>query len=282
MASGVDPVKGGRVAFIGCGKMGTALLAGWMASPALAAQALMNRGVDVVVPTEAHAKELASRFPVEVFPCANGISEDVAIIILAVKPQKMDEVLSALASTKAATSSPLVISIAAGISTARIEDALPSAHVVRVMPNMPLAQGCGVTVVAGGDSAEQAQVVFVNDLLACLGDSFIVDEEQIDAVCALSGGGPAYFAWVAECLARAGEHAGLDPALARALSRQTLAGTGVCLAKTDDTLEELRQSVCSPGGTTLAALAAMEVAGMESAVDAGVLAAVERAKELSS
>ncbi len=282
MASQEGSAHGGRVALIGCGKMGTAMLDGWSASQDPAARSLMERGVDVVVPTRSHGEALANRFSVEVHSSADQIPEDVAIIILAVKPQKMDEVLPLLVQTRAASASPLVISIAAGIPTTRIEEALPCARVVRVMPNMPLSVGCGATVVAAGASASDEDAVFVNGLFACLGDSFIVEEDQMDAVCALSGGGPAYFAWLAECLAAAGEREGLDPELARALSRQTLAGTGAVLMKSGLSLEELRRSVCSPGGTTLAALDAMDKAGMESVAAAGVGAAIIRAKELSS
>ena len=277
------PWDEGRAAFIGCGKMGEAMLAGWLSSDDASAAKLASRGFDVIVPDAARRESLESRYGVRTFASASDAPADASIIILAVKPQVMDDVVGELASSPAfADATPLVVSIAAGIPCARLEGALPvGTSVIRVMPNMPLQVQAGASVVAGGAYADQAEVSFVNDLFAALGTSQVVDEQQIDAVCALSGGGPAYFAYLAECLAAKAEEAGLSAELARSLARQTLAGTGVFLAKGTSTLSELRGSVCSPGGTTLAALAAMDSGGFAAAAGAGVDAAIERAKELS-
>lgn len=279
-----DPLTEGRVAFIGCGKMGEAMLAGWQASEDACACDLMQRGVDVVVPDEGRAAVLETLYGVRTFTSADEAPEGVSVVILTVKPQMMDEVLPKLAASAAfAQGSPLVISIAAGVPCARFEDALPEGtHVVRVMPNMPLQVQAGASVVAKGAHATDADAAFVNQLFCALGVSVVVDESQMDAVCALSGGGPAYFAYLAECMAAAGVQAGLDPVLAESLARQTLAGTGAFLAEGQSTLAELRQSVCSPGGTTLAALDAMQQHGLSAAVTAGVQAAITRAKELST
>lgn len=278
-----DPLKEGRIAFVGCGKMGEAMLAGWISSQDACARELCQRGFDAVVPHEARAAVLETLYGVRTFASASQLPDDVTIVILAVKPQMMDEVLGQLAlSAACAQGSPLVVSIAAGISCARIEESLPhEAHVVRVMPNMPLQVQAGASVVAKGAHATDAEAAFVNQLFCALGTSQVVDEAQIDAACALSGGGPAYFAFLAECMAAAGERAGLDSALAEALARQTLAGTGVYLAEGQMTLMELRQSVCSPGGTTLAALGALEQ-DIARAADEGIKAAIARAKELSA
>lgn len=276
-----DLLHEGRVAFIGCGKMGEAMLAGWMTSDDVCARALRERGFDVVVPSEERRAVLETLYGVRTFPSADQLPSDVSIIILAVKPQVMDGVLAQVTDAPAVKEgAPLIVSIAAGIPCARFEEALPQgAHVVRVMPNMPLQVQEGATVVARGAHATDADAEFVNALFCALGISQVVTEDQIDAICALSGGGPAYFAYLAECLAKAA--AGLSPELAEALARQTLVGTGEYLAQGSATLAELRQSVCSPGGTTLAALSAMEEA-VETAVREGIQAAIVRAKELSS
>lgn len=280
----LDPLREGRVAFIGCGKMGEAMLAGWMSSDDVHASHLRIRGFDVVVPDPARLRVLEELYGVRVHESAIHVPADVSLVILAVKPQMMDGVLEELASSPVFEhGSPLVISIAAGIPTARIEGALTAgAHVVRVMPNMPLQVQAGASVVAKGAHATTEEAAFVNDLFCALGISEVVDEGSIDAACALSGGGPAYFAHLAECLAAEAIDAGLSPDLAYALARQTLAGTGACLADSLITLAELRESVCSPGGTTLAALSAMEEGGFEGAARAGVRAAIARAKELST
>lgn len=278
-----DPLREGRVCFVGCGKMGEAMLAGWMASEDASAAALRKRGFCVVVPHEARARELAERYGVDAFASAEQTPSDVSFIILAVKPQMMGEVLPLLAASPAFEQGlPLVLSIAAGTPCARIESSLPAGTpVVRAMPNMPLLVQEGATVVARGAWATDADAAFVDALFCALGTSQVVEEGQMDAVCALSGGGPAYFAHLAECLARAGVEAGLAPVLSDALARQTLAGTGAYLAQEDVSLADLRASVCSPGGTTLAALAAMEDAMSETAMR-GVPAAISRAKELTS
>lgn len=278
-----DPLTQGRACFVGCGKMGEAMLAGWMASEDASASALRERGFCVVAPREERAALLASRYGVSTFASAAEVPSDVSFVILAVKPQMMDEVLPLLAASPAfVDEQPLVLSIAAGTPCARIEAALPEgARVVRAMPNMPLLVQEGATVVARGTCASSADAAFVNGLFCALGASEVVEEGQIDAVGALSGGGPAYFAYLAECLAQAGAEAGLSSAMAEALARQTLAGTGAYLAQGSASLADLRVSVCSPGGTTLAALAAMDGAILEAAAS-GVRAAISRAKELTS
>lgn len=274
----------GRICFIGCGKMGEAMLAGWMASEDDRIRAFASRGFDVVVPRAERAAELAERYGVRTFSDASEAPSDASIVIVAVKPQMIGEVLPLMKRSAAfAATPPLLISIAAGVPSSRFEGALgKEVHVICVMPNMPLQVRAGATVVAKGASATDAEAAFVNDLFAALGASFIVDEAQIDAACALSGGGPAYLAYLAECMADAGVRAGLEPPLAEALARQTLAGTGACVAQTPVSLADLRASVCSPGGTTLAALAAMQEGGFQEAVFEGIASAVQRAKELST
>lgn len=271
-----------RIALIGCGKMGEAILSGWLDSSVAPADAIDASSFVVVSPRQEHRDELASRYGVEV---AADVAEAlggaaVDMIVLAVKPQVMDDVLGDV-SEACGERAPLAVTIAAGIPTTKYEDALGhDAHVVRVMPNMPLQVGKGATVVAGGRHATDAEVELVNALFSALGESYIVPESQIDAVGAISGSGPAYVAYMVEALRDAGVSAGLDATLAEALALETVGGTYAAMKEQGCTPEEMRISVCSPKGTTLAALAAMDDAGFKPMFKAGVDAAIRRSEEL--
>lgn len=214
-------------------------------------------------------------------------------IVMAVKPQVMDEVLSDVKDAWFGACSgntisdddvqtPLVITVAAGIPTAHFEEVLGrDTRVVRVMPNMPLQVGQGATAVSAGKNATESDVAFVRDLFTCIGKAYVVDESQIDVVCALSGGGPAYVAYLIEALRDAGVAEGLDGQLAEQLAIQTISGTCALMDSKHMTPEEVRRAVCSPGGTTLAALFAMEESGFGSSVASGISAAIKRAQELA-
>jgi pyrroline-5-carboxylate reductase len=308
--------EGFKVAIVGVGAMGGACLRGWLSGDVGVAKELDASNFVAVVRNAERRAALESELDVQ---CVADVAElpQCDLVVIAVKPQVLPSVLPGLAQTQlgpnalngeGAYAGPLFVSLAAGVPCASISDGLakaveaeaaasPSAStsagnnnehlqavevtVVRVMPNMSLSVGDGASVVAGGQYATAVQVDLVCELFAALGYAAIVDESQIDAVCAISGGGPAYFALVAEVLAKAGVEAGLSADLAEALARQTLAGTGICLAQSDIALDELRRSVCSPGGTTLAAIAAMQEAGLVEALEQGVFGAIDRAKELA-
>ena len=212
--------------------------------------------------------------------------EGADVVVLAVKPQVMMGVLegiSALPAYGGGACGPLFVSLAAGLTTQRLESALPeNARLVRVMPNMPLQVSAGATAVTGGACATAEDIELVCQLFSCLGCACVVDESLMDAVCAVSGSGPAYVAAMVEALRDAGVKQGLDCGLAETLALQTVYGTAKVLVDTGQTAEYLRESVCSPGGTTLAALDAMNEAGFSGVFDAGVAAAVRRSKELSA
>ena len=177
---------------------------------------------------------------------------------------------------------PLFISIAAGIPTTRLEAALPKdAHVVRVMPNMPLSIGAGASGVCKGAQATNDEYDYVVGLFGCLGRAVPVDESDMDIVCALSGSGPAYVAAMIEALRDAAAAQGLDEQLAETLALQTVLGTARLIDETPLSPAVTREAVCSPGGTTLAALDAMYEAGFNDVFQAGVDAAVRRSKELA-
>ena len=268
----------------GCGKMGEAILSGWLASDEGPAASLGPGSFTLVERTAERRDSLAQDYGVQVVGELDPTTT-ADVVVLAVKPQSFPEVLPIIRDAILAngTTPPLIVSIAAGIPTATIEQELGSdVHVVRVMPNLPLQVGAGATVVSAGAQATDADVALVRDLFAALGEAHVVDEDQIDAVCAISGGGPAYFASMIEMMRDAGVKAGLDANLAESLAQMTLYGTGLVLQETDQDAATLRQAVCSPGGTTLAALSAMEAHGIRDAVEAGIDGAIARAEELST
>ncbi|MDO4290126.1 MAG: pyrroline-5-carboxylate reductase [Eggerthellaceae bacterium] len=274
-----------RIAVIGGGKMGEAILGGWIASEKEPAAALGGANITVADPGVERRAYLSERYGVA---CVADASEIKAadVVLLAVKPQVLMGVLEGIAARPAfagGEDGPLFVSIAAGMPTEKIEGALPvGARLVRVMPNTPLLVGAGASVVAGGARATRDDVELVRGLFACMGFAEVVDEGDIDAVCALSGGGPAYVAYMIEALRDAGAAQGLDAQLAETLALETVYGTCKLMRETGQAPADTRIAVCSPGGTTLAALSAMDEAGFAHVFDAGVSAAVRRSKELAS
>lgn len=273
-------------ALIGCGKMGEAILKGWLASDDDCAADITPASVIAVEPGEERRAFIADEYGVT---CVEDVSrvgrEHVDVAILAVKPQVMMGVLEDLKANPAFggnADAPLFISIAAGIPTERLEAALPDgAHVVRVMPNMPLSISAGASGVCKGANATDEQVEYVAKLFGCLGKAVVVDEADMDIVCALSGSGPAYVAAMIEALRDAACARGLDVQLAETLALQTVLGTARLIDETELTPASARIAVCSPGGTTLAALDAMDKAGFANVFQEGVDAAIRRSKELA-
>lgn len=271
-----------KVCIIGCGKMGEAMLAGWLAASPDAPAALSAPDVRIVGHTAERRRVLEERYGVRTQQDMHGIA-DADLIVLGVKPQVLGSVLDELAGVLAeAARMPLILSIAAGVPTTAIESALgDGARVVRAMPNTPLQVGQGATAIASGSAASDQDAQLVKSLFDRLGIAVLVCEDQIDAVGALSGAAPAYFAALVEALVAAGEEAGLPAQTACELLVQSGLGTFCLMQRTGQTPEQVRTAVCSPGGTTLAALAAMEQAGFAPSLNAGVKAAIARAKELA-
>ncbi len=262
---------------VGGGKMGSALLAGWT-----------ERGIDagditVIEPDEKTARAVATRFGVSVA----GVPEkagDAApdAVVLAVKPQSMDDAVPAYAGF--AGGKTVFLSIAAGKTIAYFEGLLgPGAAIVRAMPNTPAAVGRGITAAAANANVDDAQVQLCDTLLQAVGEvAWIDDESLMDAVTAVSGSGPAYVFLLAECLAEAGVEAGLPSELAGQLARATVAGAGELLHQSGETAAVLRANVTSPGGTTAAALdILMANDGLEPLLAKAVAAAAKRSKELA-
>ncbi len=268
---------GDTVLLAGGGKMGSALLAGWM-----------ERGIDaadvtVIEPDEETAKGVAERFGVTVVAEPAG-AEGAApgAVVLAVKPQSMDAAVSAYAGF--AGGDTVFISIAAGKTIAYFEDKLgPGAAIVRAMPNIPAAVGRGITVASANANVGDAQLRLCDTLLRAVGEvAWIDDEGLMDAVTAVSGSGPAYVFLLAECMAEAGIEAGLPAELAAQLAHATVAGAGELLHQSGEGAAGLRADVSSPGGTTAAALdILMADDGLRPLIAKAVSAAAKRSRELA-
>lgn len=271
--------EGATIALVGGGKMGEAIMAGWIASWQDAAACLSGSNFVVVDPTPERREFLASSYGVTCVEDASCL-DAADVVVLAVKPQVLEGVLGTVSQAKG-LSDALFISIAAGWTTSRIESLLPSgAHLVRIMPNTPLMVGAGASCLCGGSCASDSEVEEVRSLFACLGSAWVVNESDMDAVCAVSGSGPAYVAALIEAMAAGAQSVGLPREFGEALATQTVFGTAKLMLDRGQTAEKTRVDVCSPGGTTLAGLDAMYRAGFNPAVEAAVEAARDRSVEL--
>ena len=268
----------GPLLLAGAGKMGGAMLSGWLKRGLHPEMVLVQ---DPGPPQEVAAllNEHGIAFAADVGP----LETPPAVIVVAVKPQAMAAVFPRLASLAAPDT--LVLSIAAGKPLASFESYLPGGvAVVRAMPNTPAAIGRGMTVCVANSNVTEAQRELATSLLEAVGEVGWVDDEALmDAVTAVSGSGPAYVFLLAEAMAKAGERQGLDAELSAQLARATVAGAGELLRQSKESSAQLRQNVTSPGGTTAAALAVlMQVgAGMSDLMDEAVAAATKRGRELA-
>ncbi|MEO5336798.1 MAG: pyrroline-5-carboxylate reductase [Magnetospirillum sp. WYHS-4] len=262
---------------VGGGKMGSALLGGWLD------RGVASEDVIVVEPVAEQAVALHSR-GVAVVAGAEELPADLRpeVVVLAVKPQAMDTVAPVYG--RFAATGTVFLSIAAGKTLAVFARLLgPRAAVVRSMPNTPAAVRRGVTVACASPSVDAAQRRRCQDLLEAVGACYWVDDERLmDAVTAVSGSGPAYVFLLAECLAKAGAAAGLPAGLAADLARATVAGSGELLFRSPEAPETLRKNVTSPGGTTAAALGVlMADDGLQPLMDRAIAAATRRSRDLA-
>ena len=263
----------GTLGIVGGGRMGEALLAGM-----LEAGTVTPGQVTVSDAVQARVDELARALGIT-GTTANREALGADVVILAVKPQVLPAVLET--DGDAVRDEALVVSIAAGTSTATIDHLLPGAPaIVRVMPNTPALVGQGASGVAPGPRATSDHLDVVEELLAPTGIVRRVGEASLDAVTGVSGSGPAYVFLLAEALAEAGVLQGLSRADAVALANQTIAGAGALLTADRGSATELREAVTSPGGTTAAALQVLERSGLRGAVDRRCHGVEDRAREL--
>jgi pyrroline-5-carboxylate reductase len=261
------------IVLAGAGRMGGALLSGWLA------QGLDGKRVVVIEPHPADEISALVTKGVRLNPSPKDIGA-VATLVIALKPQSFREAGATLKSFTG--SSTLVVSIMAGTTIASISQEC-GGSVVRAMPNTPAAIGRGITVAVAAGDVSSSQRAIANALLRATGSVEWVDDENLmDAVTAVSGSGPAYIFLLAEELARAGVEAGLPQDLATRLARETVAGSGELLRRSEASSATLRQNVTSPGGTTAAALEVlMGPDGMQSLLTRAVAAATRRSKELA-
>lgn len=261
------------VGVIGAGSMGGAIARGLVQSGAMAGERVLvcdhNADKLSALAREAGVRTFATS--------AELVAAEPAVVILAVKPQVLAPVLEAHAAALAGT---LVVSIAAGVTLATLEAALPGARVVRVMPNLPVSVRSGASAVCGGASASAEDVELVAALFAALGSAKVMREDQLDAEGAVVGCAPAYFALMVDALTRAGIRAGLRAADAREMVNATMLGVAESLAASGEHPRAYMERVTSPGGTTAAALYELEPALVDGCYDA-VDAALARTAELA-
>lgn len=267
--------KNPRIAIIGGGRMGEAIVAG------LVSAGIARAGDITVAEPSAARHEVFLTHGVTCVVDGHDAVADAGMVVFAVKPQVIDVVVAHVAED--IPGDAVVVSIAAGVTCARLESLLPAGTaVVRVMPNTPAMVGEGMSVLSGGTEVTPAQVEDVRVLFEALGKAIVLDERYQDAATAISGSGPAYVALFIDALARAGVRQGLTRDVAQMLAAQTLRGTVELLDRTGKHPEELVDAVSSPGGTTIAAIEALEAGGLRASVSAAVAAAVQRSKELGS
>ena len=263
---------------VGAGKMGGALLQGWLD---LGLEAARIRVIELA--PAASIRALCEAHGVRLDRDLGRSGPPPEVLVLAVKPQMLET--AALQLVDLADEATLVISILAGKTMQNVLDRLPRARaVVRAMPNLPAAIGCGMTGAVANGAVTPAQRQRADALLSAVGAiEWLPDEALIDALTGVSGSGPAYVFYLAECLADAGQVAGLPRATAERLARATIEGAGALLAQmVDQSPAMLRESVTSPGGTTAAALEVlMGKDGLKQIIQKAVLAAKKRAAELS-
>ena len=264
-----------KIGLIGSGRMATALAQGFVRAELLAPNQIIASD-----PNEAARAAFSSAVPGSSVVAENRpVATQSDLIFLAVKPQMMTEALASIRDQIRPTA--LVVSIAAGVTLARMAAGLPDGQrIVRVMPNTPCLIGRGASAYSLGQYATAADGQLVAQLLSAVGAAFEVPEKSLDAVTGLSGSGPAFVYTMIEALAAGGVAAGLPSELAAELATRTAAGAAEMVLQTGETPAVLRDRVTSPGGTTLAGLAVLKDRAFSDVVIAAVEAATRRSAEL--
>ncbi len=258
------------ISIVGAGAMGEALVNGWVAA------GIAPDDIRVVDRDQARLAHFAS---LGVTSASLDEAATCEVLFVAVKPAQVPEVLTEAAATIRPTT--LVVSIAAGVTLARLAEHLPNAQpVVRVMPNTPAQVGKGVSGIAPGTHAGDDHIAQVVELMTAVGSTLVVAEDRLDAVTALSGSGPAYLFAVAEAMIEAGVHQGLTRDQATRLVVGTFGGAAAMLESSGESATVLRERVTSPAGTTAAALRVLDERGVRAAFLAAVEACARRSAEL--
>jgi len=264
-----------KVVFVGAGNMAEAIVSGMVAGDFCAPEKIIMTDVRTD-----RLSDLEAEYGVST-SADNSVVENAEIVVLAVKPQVMADVLAEIAPVL--QEETLLISIAAGISCAKIEAGLEGERrVVRVMPNTPALIGQGAAAIASGSHADEADLEVAEAILQCVGLTVRVDEKELDAVTALSGSGPAYVFYLLEAMLDAGEEMGLEEETARTLALQTVEGAARLMKDSGESASALRERVTSKGGTTEAAIHTLNEENVKGAVLKALKAAYDRSVELSN
>lgn len=270
-----------RIAFLGCGSMNEAIMGGMIAGGTDPAD------VVATVRRAERAAELAERHhgitaiaseeePENNTQAATG----AAVVVLGVKPVGIADLAREISGSLSPDT--IVVSVAAAVSLEQLEAALPAGQpVIRAMPNTPARLGRGVVSVSAGKHCSAAQLQQAKDIFAAVGTVVEIPEEQVDALSAISGSGPAYAFYLAEAMAAAGVELGLDAELSLLLARETVAGAGLMLAEPGADPAALRKAVTSPNGTTERAIFTFDERGLPAIIADGARAAAERAAEIT-
>ncbi|TDK25475.1 pyrroline-5-carboxylate reductase [Arthrobacter crusticola] len=269
-----------HLSFLGTGSMNEAILGGLLSA------GRDPSSVTATVRRPDRAQELRDRYGIEVLaaednPEANQEASAAAdVVVVGVKPAGVLPLAREIGPSLRPDT--LVLSVAAAVTTAMIESVLPAGQpVIRTMPNTPSRLGRGVLSISAGASAGPEYLRTARDLLSAAGTVVEIPEEQVDALSAVSGSGPAYAFYLAEAMAAAGERLGLEPDLARLIANQTVAGAGFMLAEDGADAAALRRAVTSPNGTTQSAVETFDREGLAEIVARGARAATERAAEIT-
>jgi len=262
------------IGFIGAGNMAEAMIGGLVRGKHVAAGKIAASD-----PRKERLEELRQQFGIDVTTNNREIVQRSGLVVLSVKPQIMDKILREVGEhMKPGT---LVVSIAAGVDTATIEEAVADGvRVVRAMPNTPALVGAGATAIAAGKHASETDLATAKALFDAVGITVELDESHLDAVTGLSGSGPAYIFLILEALADAGVKVGLSRRNAQRLAAQTVMGSAKMLLETDEHPGKLKDMVTSPGGTAIAGLHTLEEGGLRTTLINAVETATKRSREL--
>jgi pyrroline-5-carboxylate reductase len=270
----VAMLSGKRISFIGAGNIAEALVKGLVASGKVARQDLV-----LSARRPERAEQVAGRYGVRAATDNESCVRGASIVVIAVKPQVLAQVVSAAAG--AISPEALVISVAAGVTTSALERLLkPPARVIRSMPNAAAMVGQSATAISPGSLASAADLDVARTIFEAVGRVVVVDEVHLNAVTGLSGSGPAYIFLIIEALADAGVKVGLSREVALELAAQTLLGSATMLLETGEHPGRLKDQITSPGGTAIAGLHTLEAGGLRTTLMNAVEVATRRAQEL--
>jgi len=268
-----EPIAG-KIAFIGAGNIGEALIKGLVASRAVQPEQIVSSE-----PRAGQRQRITERYGARMVESNLEAVSNADVVVLAVKPQILDKVLTEIRSTLRRDA--LIISVAAGKATSHIEGRLePGTRVVRAMPNVACLVSAGATGLAGGANATAKDLDLAQAIFNSVGMSVVLEETLIDAVTGLSGSGPAYIFMVIEALSDAGVKVGLSRWDSQALASQTVLGAAKLVVDSQEHPGKLKDMVCSPGGTAIAAVHELEKGGLRTTLINAVEVATRRSKEL--